>query len=687
MSIVHTIADKQLKNIYRTLSSGILGITAATIQLLTKLALVSQSSTSDMLYRLVVSGFNAWPKLLSKKGSMREKEIQRASKKQRTDQWADIRSYAVSLLIAILSNGNTTTKECLLGNYLLISPLVKFLPLDRDSTIINLLNCLSNHILLDKKISRSVKSVFFNTDHILYRIISLHGRHAFQDPVDLDNVIRQFLSNACTTTGNGICFEDRGWYPRVNPAAQDSDSRIHNGSLLQFLQRLRPLENDLHYSLTLEILGKCAELRAPYFSKLVNPTQPSLTFSFISEVNFWIEIINLPLPKEFTSSTSLPDEPPPTAIVLANLLPPFSRSNIWRTLSVTNPLSFVTRYACWYLLSSVKWENWNQELTRENRHGRFNWTRSLKVSHGGYPNLLPYWRSIRRAPNILWHQPAVWKYYLCMASYCRQSQTLKKLIPNRLSLHFRKNGLLWHQSTSWIKCTCWDLYMNTAKSLGGADRVFSIGRDLLISLDPGQSLVATLLRKRISIHHPLAKKQMEFAVDTLLRRSNSFQSLTTISPILELCRAIDDTVEDEPDELTEALVEFIEDSFVRFMQQPYSFFDEAASLICKGRNPGVLSSILVTFGQQWKYLRSKEKDVRKFSIITEWICHFFLRLVIIGESSSGIVNLLTNLDIGGKNPKISQLLENILRWSLNLSARDPRPLLPGSRYCHKYIQL
>ena len=252
---------------------------------------------------------------------MREKEIQQASKKQRTDQWADIRSYAVSLLIALLSNGSTTTKEYLLGNYLLISPLVKFLPLDRDSTIIDLLNCLNNHVLLDKKLSRSVKSTFFNTDQILYRIISLHGRHNSRDPVDLDNAIRQFLSNACTTTGNGICFEDRGWYPRLDPVAQDPDSRIHNGSLLRFLQRLQPLENDFHRSLTLEILGKCAELRAPYFSKLLNPTHPSLAFSFISEVNFSNEIINLPLPKEFTSSTSLPDEPPPTTIVLANLLP------------------------------------------------------------------------------------------------------------------------------------------------------------------------------------------------------------------------------------------------------------------------------------------------------------------------------------------------------------------------------
>lgn len=229
--------------------------------------------------------------------------------------------------------------------------------------------------------------------------------------------------------------------------------------------------------------------------------------------------------------------------------------------------------------------------------------------------------------------------------------------------------------------------MNTTKSLGGADRVFYISRHLLISLGPGQSLLATILRKRISIHHHLAKQQMEFALDKLLRRSNSFQSVTTISPILQLCQAIDDTIEDEPDELIEALVEFIEDSFFRFMQQPYSFFDETASLICKEQVPGILSSILVTFGQQWKHLRSKGKDVRKFVIITQWICQFFLRLVIIGENSSAIINLLTILGKDAKDKKISQLFDDILRWSLNSSIRDQKLLLPGSRYCHKYVEI
>src|SRR5215471_11605686 len=97
-------------------------------------------------------------------------------------------------------------------------------------------------------------------------------------------------------------------------------------------------------------------------------------------------------------------------------------------------------------------------------------------------------------------------------------------------------------------------------------RIFA---DLIIG--PGQSLLATLLRKHVSIQHTLAKQQLEFALDKLLRRSYSFQSVTAISPVLELCQSVDDIVENNSDEVTEALVAFIEESFFKFIQQPYSF--------------------------------------------------------------------------------------------------------------------
>ena len=47
------------------------------------------------------------------------------------------------------------------------------------------------------------------------------------------------------------------------------------------------------------------------------------------------------------------------------------------------------------------------------------------------------------------------------------------------------------------------------------------------------------------------------------------------------------------------------------MQQPYSFFDETASLIYKERVPGVLSSVLITFGQQWKYAEKQREGCEK----------------------------------------------------------------------------
>jgi nucleolar pre-ribosomal-associated protein 1 len=277
-----------------------------------------------MICRLVVSGFNGWPKLISTKGKWREKEI-RSAEKRLFDRNAEVRASAINFIVALLANGSVTTKESILGNRLLISPVVRYLPMDTNDTLLPLLNCLRIHVLLDNKISRSAKSTFFNIEQFLVRIMCLHGRKwenfPSQEISDLNDAVQQFLVDACTTPGNGVCYEDRGWYPKLDPAAYDSDSQIHNGSLLRLLSQLGPVENEFHRFLTLRILETCAELRAPYLSTTQNPAQPSLTFNFISEVSLWKEIITMPLPKPFTVNGNLPVEPPPTTTVLANIMP------------------------------------------------------------------------------------------------------------------------------------------------------------------------------------------------------------------------------------------------------------------------------------------------------------------------------------------------------------------------------
>ena len=281
---------------------------------------------------------------------MREKEIAQAAKMRKLNKRETSRTYALELFLAILKNGSLTTKENLLGNRLLTSPFIKFLPLDPNKTIVAILDTLTIHVLSDKKLPRSVKTIFFNTEQFLYKIARMHSREFehLHDTLSILDALEQFLLDACTTPGNGICFEDRGWYPRPEANLHDPDSQIHNLILLRFILQLRPLESPFERTLTLKILETCAELRAPYFSKTKNPFEPNLTFSFISATSFWQDIINLPSPNPFNGASGLPDEPPPAVTIVDNLFPTFVTKQYLTT--ALNHSSALVRFASSQLL-------------------------------------------------------------------------------------------------------------------------------------------------------------------------------------------------------------------------------------------------------------------------------------------------------------------------------------------------
>lgn len=292
------------------------------MNLLSQLASVRRASAADVLYRVVVSGFNAWPKLLSKKGTMREKEILQASKRRKSEESGSIRSSAIRFLLAILKHGSTATKESLLENRLLLGPVVKFLPLDSNETVMEILLCIDSDVLRDKKISRSKRMTLLTSGHLLSRLVILQveRRDENVDP-GFKESIRRFLLDSCTKTEDGLCFEDRGWYPRTNADA-NHDNQVYNIALLRFITQLRPLEDDFQRLLLLRILEKCPELRAPYFTETKSSVEPSLTLSFICTVAIWRDIINLHLPQNLSDPLYLPDQPPPSITVLSNIMPP-----------------------------------------------------------------------------------------------------------------------------------------------------------------------------------------------------------------------------------------------------------------------------------------------------------------------------------------------------------------------------
>ncbi len=95
-------------------------------------------------------------------------------------------------------------------------------------------------------------------------------------PADLAH---HFLLAICTRPGVGVCFKDRGWYPREVPedggfgAAHQGDEdvsskvkggKIYNRILSNIVRGLKVNEDSRQQELALRILGACPELVAGY---------------------------------------------------------------------------------------------------------------------------------------------------------------------------------------------------------------------------------------------------------------------------------------------------------------------------------------------------------------------------------------------------------------------------------------
>ena len=91
-------------------------------------------------------------------------------------------------------------------------------------------------------------------------------------PADL---VHHFLLAICTRPGMGICFKDRGWYPRESEDDGDHNAhdaevestyqkggKIYNKILANILKTLKVNEDSRQQELALKIMSACPELVA-----------------------------------------------------------------------------------------------------------------------------------------------------------------------------------------------------------------------------------------------------------------------------------------------------------------------------------------------------------------------------------------------------------------------------------------
>ncbi|KAF9531008.1 ribosome 60S biogenesis N-terminal-domain-containing protein [Crepidotus variabilis] len=301
--------------------------------------------------KAVLEGFGWEIKSLPKLLNMRRKSRERIDPLVRPD----IRSLYILFLLSFLGVDTLTqTKATLLEQHReAFLAIFKGIADDHYTLMRKILEVCWSGIWEDQKLKRTLKVGLFN-EITLGHLLKLYDRVQADDE-DEDhipaNLVHHFLLAICSRPGVGICFRDRGWYPREgdlnDSATKDEEdnskkpSRIYNKIFSNVIKTFKVNEDSRQQELAMKILSACPELVSGYWSTAALTLEPRLSSKWLTNIAFFGNIVDLPIPEY---SFYLPNQlynptPPPLSIVIESILPSVhTKNNFSKGLQSTSGL-------------------------------------------------------------------------------------------------------------------------------------------------------------------------------------------------------------------------------------------------------------------------------------------------------------------------------------------------------------
>lgn len=276
------------------------------------------------------------------------------------------RTNSIRLFLSSLKFLHAEAKAELLSQKELPLALTKSLKDDPPYLIIEMLNTLRDHVLKDDKLLGHIKGRLLNS-MALTRLASLyhyeHDTSSEDSMVSVEAAVHAFLQVACTSSTGGILRPQSGYYPRhvdpddvALPSAEDevepglenitwinkfrSDIPVRNVILADFIKSFKPHSNLKQSELLLAIFEVAPELVARYFIDRQSFTfDPKLSATWIGYCAFLYKVIQQPIPEYFGHKNGYARVPPPTSIIIDNIIPlPMSQKILVKCLAQKSEL-------------------------------------------------------------------------------------------------------------------------------------------------------------------------------------------------------------------------------------------------------------------------------------------------------------------------------------------------------------
>jgi nucleolar pre-ribosomal-associated protein 1 len=333
-----------------------------------------------------------------------------------------IRTNAIRFLLSCLKYVHSEGRREFLSQRDMVAQLTFMIKSDPPYIILEILETLKSHLLMDDKIPRDVKFKSFGVK-VLVHILGLYTYgSSTQTEEEVDRVQQRahdFLVYLCTTPGAGILYPTTGLYPKPRDGEQVRHHRavgtkaevegglgeddyndgvpIFNFVLSEFAQKLRPWSSLRHNQLLVAVFKAAPELVADYFHNNRSFTfEPKLSMTWIGYGAFLFDTMQTPLPPSFGDKTQYALGPPPTSILLDNIIPPqLNQKTLIRCLSSKSDLTsfFAIRLL---VLALEKLSKALVMLGGSSRNGVATWTEASRRIVDAFCQRIPEMKEIVR---------------------------------------------------------------------------------------------------------------------------------------------------------------------------------------------------------------------------------------------------------------------------------------------------
>ena len=334
-----------------------------------------------------------------------------------------IRTNAVRFLTSCLKYLHPEGRREFLSQRDMIAQLTFMIKSDPPYIVLEILESLKSHLLMDDKISRDVKSKSFGIK-ILVHILGLYtygtSAQAEEEVASVQQKAHEFLVYLCTTPGAGVLYPTTGLYPKPRDGEQTGHHRavgrkavmegglgeddyndgipVFNYVLSEFAQKLRPWSSLRHNQLLVAVFKAAPELVADYFHNNRSFTfEPKLSMTWIGYGAFLFDTMQIQLPPSFGDKTQYAHGPPPTVILLDNIIPPqLNQKTLVRCLSSKSDLTsfFAIRLL---VLALEKLSKALEMLGGSSRKGAATWTEASRRLVDSFCQRIPDMKEIVRA--------------------------------------------------------------------------------------------------------------------------------------------------------------------------------------------------------------------------------------------------------------------------------------------------